>query len=139
MALGETLTGPLAIGVGCRAGCPAETIVTLVEEAMSGLDPTNALLFTLASKAGAANLQEAARRLRLPLTGLPVATLAALAGAVTVRSERVARAVGVPSVAEAAALAGAGPGARLLVPRRSRDGATCAVAVPQTLANDQSL
>jgi cobalt-precorrin 5A hydrolase len=34
----------------------------------------------------------------------------------------------VPSVAEAAALAGAGPGAVLIVPRIAQDGATCAIA-----------
>ena len=44
-------------------------------------------------------------------------------------SEAVADAVGTPSVAEAAALLGAGPGARLAVPKRKGATATAAVAV----------
>jgi hypothetical protein len=39
-----------------------------------------------------------------------------------------------PSVAEAAALAGAGPGSVLLVPRIVHDGATCAIAVSREVA-----
>jgi cobalt-precorrin 5A hydrolase len=53
---------------------------------------------------------------------------AAGAGAQT-RSLRVLALTGLPSVAEAAALAAAGPRARLIVPRVSAATATCALAV----------
>jgi cobalt-precorrin 5A hydrolase len=52
------------------------------------------------------------------------------AGARTLtRSERVLAMTGVPSVSEAAALAAAGPGARLLAPRVAVGPATCALAI----------
>ena len=44
------------------------------------------------------------------------------------RSERVLALTGVPSVAEAAALAAAGPSARLIGPRIVMGAATCALA-----------
>lgn len=119
----------LAIGVGCRKNCASAAIVALIERALAGRDRVGARLFTLDRKAGEPNLQEAARLVGLPLFSLPVTALSAVTSGLTVRSERVTAAVGVPSVAEAAALAGAGTGSRLLVPRMAEGGATCAVAV----------
>ena len=91
-------------------------------------------LFTIAEKQGEAGLIEAAVTLALPLVFLPHAALAAVETAVQTRSERVVALFGTPSVAEAAALAGAGPGARLLVPRLASASATCAVATTEVLA-----
>jgi cobalt-precorrin 5A hydrolase len=125
------VSGPtLAVGVGCRKGCPAQAITGLVGRALERAGGAPAALFTIADKTGEAGLQEAARALGLPLVYLPRAALAAQEGAGSGRSERVVALFGVPSVAEAAALAGAGPGAVLLVPRMAADGATCAVAGP---------
>ncbi|HTI02212.1 MAG TPA: cobalamin biosynthesis protein, partial [Acidisoma sp.] len=45
------------------------------------------------------------------------------------RSARAQREVGLASVAEAAALAGAGPGGRLVLARIAADGVTCALAL----------
>ena len=128
MALGEAVSDRLAIGVGCRRACPAATIVALVTEACAGLDRANAHLFTLEAKQTEPGLHEAAALLGLSLAFLPLADLDAALPGVSIRSARVERAVGVASVAEAAALAGAGPGARLLVSRRMLAGATCAIA-----------
>jgi cobalt-precorrin 5A hydrolase len=124
----KTVT-PLAIGIGCRSGCSAATIVALVEQASRGMDRAGARLFTLARKATEANLREAAERLSLPLIGLAPEALEEAAAHVTIRSARVAAATGLLSVAEAAALVGAGPEASLLVPRVAAGGATCAIAV----------
>ena len=60
------------------------------------------------------------------LTFLSQETLAAITTP-TQSAPSIAR-FGIGSVAEAAALAGAGPGASLIVPRVARDGVTCAVA-----------
>lgn len=73
-------------------------------------------------------MREASQRLGLPLVGISINALEQAAAGVTQRSARVFAATGVPSVAEAAALAGAGPGATLLIARRAAGGATCAVA-----------
>ncbi|MBP0574469.1 cobalamin biosynthesis protein, partial [Mycobacterium tuberculosis] len=73
-------------------------------------------------------LAEAAAALGLPLVFLPEAALAAAAPGAVTRSERVVALFGVPSIAETAALAAAGPNARLVVPRRIVGPVTVAVA-----------
>jgi cobalt-precorrin 5A hydrolase len=120
----------LAIGVGCRAGCPAEAIATLVQRALSSAGVSGSpALFTSVDKHREAGIAAAAVRLALPLVYLPRASLEAAAPDAQTRSERVVSLFGVPSIAETAALAGAGPGAKLIVPRMAADGATCAIAM----------
>ena len=119
----------LAIGIGCRAGCPAETIAELVERALSATAESGAqALFTSVDKQSERGIAGAAVKLALPLVYLPRAALEAAAPGAQTRSERVVALFGVPSVAETAALAGAGPGATLIVPRMAAGGATCAIA-----------
>jgi cobalt-precorrin 5A hydrolase len=131
--------GMLAIGVGCRSGSGADDIVTLVRRALeraigvAGLGDGRArsgraALFTAVEKQGEAGLREAAHILAMPIVFLPKAALALSADKAVTRSERVVQLFGVPSLAETAALAGAGAGAELIVPRISSDGVTCAVA-----------
>ena len=127
MALGEAVSR-LAIGVGCRRACSAAAVLAVVNEACSGLDLAGASLFTIEAKSHEGGLREAAAALGLPLAFLAADDLATAAERVSYRSARVIDAVGVPSVAEAAALAGAGPGSRLIVPRLANAKATCAVA-----------
>lgn len=124
--------GGLAVGIGCRKGCGAEVIVALVREALGLIDAQRAemRLFTVADKRNEPGLAEAATALKLPLVFLAREALASSAEGCHTRSPRVEAIFGVPSVAEAAALAGAGPGARLLVPRVAAGGATCAIATP---------
>lgn len=122
------ITG-VAIGVGCRVGCRSGAVEDLVRAALErapGAAPTG--LFTVVDKHGEAGLTEAAARLGLDLVFLPRAALRAQAPFVRTHSPHADARFGVPSVAEAAALAGAGPGAILLVARIARDGATCAIA-----------
>ena len=76
----------------------------------------------------AALLIEAAERLGLDLVFLSRDVLRQQAPFVRTRSLRTESLFGIPSVAEAAALAGAGADAVLLVPRIAGQGATCAVA-----------
>ncbi len=77
-------------------------------------------------------LRATAATLGLALTPLPEAALAAAAPACLTTSPRVQALTGLPSLAEAAALAAAGPGARLLGPRQSAGGlATCALATTE--------
>ena len=119
----------IAVGVGCRRACPAEDIVDLVRAALAHLPGDQAEgLFTLADKRGEPGLERAAAILGLPLVFLDLTALRLAAGGVRSHSPRVKSLYGLPCVAETAALAGAGPGAVLLVARQARPTATCAVA-----------
>ncbi|WP_284542415.1 cobalamin biosynthesis protein [Pleomorphomonas sp. T1.2MG-36] len=121
------MSGRLAIGVGCRQGASAVTITRLVGEATARLAPAIGL-FTIEDKRGEAGLSEAAERLALPLVFLPRDVLSAMADRVATPSPAALARFGVPSVAEAAALAAFGGRARLVVPRRAEEGVTIAVA-----------
>ncbi|MDB1088448.1 precorrin-3B C(17)-methyltransferase [Streptomyces sp. ACA25] len=125
----------LLVGVGASRGVPADEILTLLERTLAGagLSPRSvAGLATVEAKAGEPGLLEAARRLGLPLTTYSADRLAGVE--VPHPSEHPLRAVGTPSVAEAAALTAAGAGGALVVPKQKSapEGrpamATCAVA-----------
>jgi cobalt-precorrin 5A hydrolase len=85
-------------------------------------------LATAEDKAGAEAFRALAAECHLPIHPVPLADLARQP--VQTQSARVATLYGTGSLAEAAALAAAGPGARLLAPRiTSQDGtATAALA-----------
>ena len=133
----------IAIGVGCRLGCSADAIEALIHRALDRLpelasgrlagttspDPCSPGLYSIADKQGEPGLAEAACRLGFDLTFLARATLREQTSLVRTQSAASRRRFAVPSVAEAAALAGAGPGAMLLVARLAEGGATCAIAV----------
>ena len=121
----------LAVGVGCRSGVSGEVIADLVERALERVARPGvpAALFTVVDKQTEPGIGEAAAALGLALVHLPRAALAAVADRVATRSEKVIELFGVPSIAEGAALAGAGPGGRLVVERMAERGATVAVAI----------
>ena len=119
----------LAIGLGCRRGVSGEVIASLVREALSRIEQQGAAaLFTVEGKRSEAGLAQAAQALAMPLHFLAQEALEAVAHLAQTRSARVEALFGVPSVAETAALAGAGPGAVLILPRITRDNVTCAIA-----------
>ena len=91
-------------------------------------------LFTLADKSAEPGLILAAAILGAPLTGLPLGALEAQAPRILTRSPAARARFGIDSVAEAAGLAGAGPGGALLGPRLAADGVTCAVALSADVA-----
>jgi cobalt-precorrin 5A hydrolase len=121
----------VAIGVGCRAGVAGEAIAALARRALkeAGAPEGEIGMFTLAAKAPDPGIIEAARLLRAELTSLPLAALYAQAERILTPSAPAQARFGAPNIAEAAALAGAGEGGRLLGPRLAADGATCAVAL----------
>jgi cobalt-precorrin 5A hydrolase len=121
MDVGEAMT---VAGLGCRRGVSVEDVLAAVTAARGGrrLDA----LATVPTKAGEPALAAAARALELPL----------LVGAVPdgdprliSRSAASEAATGIGSASEAAALAAAGPAARLLGPRLALGAVTCAIAV----------
>lgn len=121
----------LVVGVGASSGAPATDVAAVVDDALeeAGL--------ARASVAEVATLDRKATEPGIVALGLPLRTFSAevLANVpVPSPSTVVDGAVGTPSVAEAAALLAAGPGAELVVPKRRNhptDGpatATAAVA-----------
>jgi cobalt-precorrin 5A hydrolase len=121
----------VAIGVGCRAGVAGEAVAALVRRALAeaGAPKGEVGMFTLAAKADEPGLIEAARLLGVALTPLPLEALEAQAERIVTPSAAARARFGAPNIAEAAALAGAGAGGRLLSPRLAADGATCALAL----------
>ncbi len=102
-------------------------IIRLVSTATVGLAPA-AGIFTIEDKREEAGLRAAAISLALPLLFLSRDALAAMADRIATPSSAALARFGVPSVAEAAALAAFGGRARLIVPRRAEEGVTIAVA-----------
>ena len=134
MGGGKAVAGVIAIGIGCRKACAPEAIVALVRRALADCGgPAGApRLFTIVDKQDDPALAAAAATLGYEVTYLSREALAAAAPRVLTRSAAARRRFGLDSIAEAAALAGAGPEARLLGPRIAGEGATCAVAIGRT-------
>jgi cobalt-precorrin 5A hydrolase len=130
MADRKTMASLIAIGVGCRKGASSEAIVALVRRALAqaGSRGGDQRLFTSEDKHGETNLARAAGALGLELNFLARSRLLVEAARAVTRSERVERLIGLPGLAETAALAGAGRGGELIVARIASDGATCAIA-----------
>jgi cobalt-precorrin 5A hydrolase len=132
MGLGETM---IVAGVGCRRGTTAVAIMAAIEAALArnGLArDTVGVVATSASKAAEPGIADAAAALGVPLVLVAQADLEAAAPRTVSSSVRVLALTGVPSVAEAAALAAAlaagGSAARLVAPRVAVGNATCALA-----------
>jgi histidinol-phosphate/aromatic aminotransferase/cobyric acid decarboxylase-like protein len=112
----------ITVGVGTSSGATAEEVLAAVDAVLPVAEgPVR--LATLDARTTEPGLREAAARRGWPLTGHPASALAAVT--VPTPSERVADAVGTPSVAEAAALLGGG---RLVVGKTVHGRVTVAVA-----------
>ncbi|MFD4034784.1 Rv2231c family pyridoxal phosphate-dependent protein CobC [Streptomyces sp. NPDC058637] len=116
----------LVVGVGARRGVPAAEVLALVRESLgaAGLSAADVVeLATLDTRAEEPGIAGAAAGLGVPVRSWTAAALAAVG--VPNPSGAPLAATGTPSVAEAAALAGAD---ELLVAKRKSASATCAVA-----------
>lgn len=125
----------IVAGIGCRAEVDAATVRAAIAAALRDTGRCAAeiaLLATTPAKASEPGLAAAAAALGLELLAVPKGALLAAAPGCLTDSPRVRAVAGLPSVAEAAALAAAGPGARLLAPRSAAGGATCALAESAT-------
>jgi cobalt-precorrin 5A hydrolase len=127
MGVGEAM---IVAGIGCRKGASAVEISAVIADALAraGLDTLD-LVAAPESKGGEHGVAAAAAALGVPLVLVAKADLEAAGARTKTRSERVLALIGVPSVAEAAALAAGGPAARLILPRITVGVATCALAV----------
>jgi cobalt-precorrin 5A hydrolase len=129
MDLGQAVT--VVAGIGCRRGTPTAAIAAVIDAALAHVGLTKdalGIIATPAAKGAEPGIVATASALGVPLVLVPPADLEAAGVRTITRSERVVALTGVPSVAEAAALAVAGTTARLLAPRIAVGPATCALA-----------
>ncbi|MFE3291530.1 cobalamin biosynthesis protein [Rhodococcus sp. NPDC059234] len=116
--------GDLVVGIGLRDGVGPDAVLDAISAVVD--DPADLhALATLERKATESSVAIAAAELGVPVLGFTADELAAVE--VPTPSGRVAAEVGTPSVAEAAAVLGAG-GGDLLVRKRARNGVTVALA-----------
>jgi len=128
MDVGEAM---IVAGVGCRRGTAGAQIEAAIAAALAqaglGREAVRAIA-TSAAKANEPGIAAAASAIGVPLVLVANDDLAAAGERAATRSERVLALAGVPSVAEAAALAAGGPASRLIAPRVAVGPATCALA-----------
>lgn len=126
----------LAVGVGCERGVDSAEVVALVADTLAGagLAPgAVALIASLDLKSDEPAIHAAATRLGVPARFFDAETLEAETPRLATPSDLVFREVGCHGVAEAAALAAAGPDSELVVAKRKSARATCAVALAPKL------
>ncbi|MFD0986306.1 cobalamin biosynthesis protein [Methyloligella solikamskensis] len=122
----------MVAGFGCRKGASLDDLTEafLLAVAHCGVDRAEIeALATPAEKQGEPALKALAAELLLPLIPVEADILPEASARTLSHSDRVVALKGVPSVAETAALAAAGPNSRLLAPKVSSRSATCAIAI----------
>jgi cobalt-precorrin 5A hydrolase len=121
----------IAAGIGCKRGAPASDIKAAIRAALArariGADALD-VIATMQAKSGEPGIRAAADTLGVSLIVVPELELTAANARVETHSARATTLAGVGSVAEAAALAAAGPASKLIVPRLIVGTATCALA-----------
>jgi cobalt-precorrin 5A hydrolase len=118
----------IVAGIGCKTGVLAEAIVALLLEVGRDGPSVPSLLAVPDFRRNEEGITQAAETLGIPILWIAHAALKAEQGRCLTRSRRAEREVGLASVAEAAALAGAGPGGTLILARIAAGGVTCALA-----------
>jgi cobalt-precorrin 5A hydrolase len=124
----------IVAGVGCRKGASADDVGAVIGAALARAGFGTQALDLIATpefKRGEQGVATAAAALGVPLVLIAQADLEAAGARAETRSERVLALTGISSVAEAAALAGGGPTARLILPRIAVGSVTCALAVSE--------
>jgi cobalamin biosynthesis protein CbiG len=121
----------IVAGIGCRRDAGAPDIEAAIQAALARAGITAGALQAIATaraKAAEPGITATAAKLGLSVVPIADAELKAAGTRVTTRSDRVLALTGVPSLAEAAALAAAGPSSRLIASRLVVGAATCALA-----------
>ncbi len=121
----------LAVGVGCERGTSAEELIGLVTDTLAAGNLSQAAvagIFSLDLKADEPAVTALGRALDVPVRFFSTEALKAESARLKTPSEIVLREVGIAGVAEAAALAAAGPEASLVIAKTRSARATLAVA-----------
>ena len=126
----------IVAGVGCKRGAPMQDIETALHAALAraGVNAHDlGAIATGKTKQGERGIETVATKLGVKLVLVPDTELKAAGDRATTRSDRVLALMDLPSLAETAALAAAGPSARLIVSRLIVGAATCALAASDGL------
>jgi cobalt-precorrin 5A hydrolase len=121
----------LVLGLGCERGTDTSEVISLAEDALKrcGRSAGDVVLVTSIDKrADEPAVMEAARHFGVPLHVFPASLLETLTPRLATPSVIVFAYTGCHGVAEAAALAGGGEGAELIVPKLKSQKATVAIA-----------
>lgn len=121
----------MVAGIGCRSGVTAEQVESALVAALAPILPsgrTLSLIATAAAKGKESGIIAAVAARGIPLVLISQSDLEAANPRTLTHSEHAMIVMNVHSVAEAAALAGAGPTSRLLGPRIAIGPVTCALA-----------
>ena len=119
----------IVAGIGCRSGVTTEQVEAALEAALRQT-ATLTLIAVPAAKSGERAIVAAATARGVPLASITQTDLEAANARTLTRSKHALAAMNVHSVAEAAALAGAGPDSELLGARIVVGPVTCALAGP---------
>jgi cobalt-precorrin 5A hydrolase/precorrin-3B C17-methyltransferase len=122
----------LALGVGCSRFCPPDELIALARETLAEAGRTPAEVGAVVSldlKADETAVHALATEFDAPARFFDAATLEAETPRLANPSDTVFAEVGCHGVSEAAALAAAGPGGRLVAEKRKSANATCALAL----------
>ncbi|MGA2817144.1 MAG: cobalamin biosynthesis protein [Xanthobacteraceae bacterium] len=125
----------IVAGVGCRRGAAAPDIEAAIRAALARANiATDALdaIATIEAKGAEAGIHATAEKLGVAVVVVAANDFKAASDRTQTFSDRVFALTGAPSVAEAAALAAAGPTAHLIGPRLVMGSATCALAASDT-------
>jgi cobalt-precorrin 5A hydrolase len=128
MGVGEAV---IVAGIGCRKGASAVEIEEAINAALERAGRPLAKLDIIATssrKRHEAGIEAAAKARGVTLVFVDQADLEMAGARGATWSQRVMALAGVPSVAEAAALAAAGAKSRLILPRIAAGPVTCALA-----------
>jgi cobalt-precorrin 5A hydrolase len=121
----------IVAGIGCRRGAEARDVEAAIRATLAhaGIEAADLkAIATGSTKAAEPGIAATAAKLGLNVMPIAEAELKAAGARVMTRSDRVLALTGVPSLAEAAALAAAGPSSHLIASRLVVGGATCALA-----------
>jgi len=132
----------LAVGIGCERGADAEEVAALLNQVLgsAGLSPLSiACLASIDVKMDEPAVRALARQMNLPLRFFDAARLERETPRLANPSPAVFRAVGCHGVAEAAALACAGPEGKLIAAKTKSARATCAIARADAIIHPHTL
>jgi cobalt-precorrin 5A hydrolase len=121
----------IVAGIGCRKGASQTEVEAAIDNALAQAKLAREALCLIATSDGKANepgIVAAAAARGVPLVRVTPTDLEAAGSRTQSSSPRVKELFGVPSVAEAAALAAGGPNAILILPRITVGPVTCALA-----------
>jgi cobalt-precorrin 5A hydrolase/precorrin-3B C17-methyltransferase len=122
----------VTVGVGCARNCPPDELAALVQATLTEAGVATGAVHSINSldlKADEPAMNRLATALDVPFRLFDAPTLEAMTPRLATPSEVVFAEVGTHGVAEAAALAQAGPEATLLATKRKTANATCALAI----------